>query len=253
MPRDQFRVSTKVGRLLRAGAPPEPGQAFKGVPPVNPTFDFSSEGALRSYAESLERLAMERVEVLLIHDPDDHYEAALAGAYPALARLRAEGRVDGIGAGMNQAEMLARFARATDMDWFLVAGRYSLLDQTASAELMPLCSERGISVLAGGVYNSGILAGPGPGARFNYRPAPAHLVTRAQAIDAVCRKHGVPLKAAALQFPVGHPAVEVVLTGCRSAAQVEENVRLFTMPIPAELWADLKTMGLLAADVPTPP
>ena len=161
-PRDEFTLASKVGRLLRADAPPEPGQAFRGTPPVNPTFDFSYDGVMRSVDESLERMGLERIDILHIHDPDDHYNAALKGAYRALDRLRADGVIGAVGAGMNQAEMLIRFAREADFDCFLLAGRYTLLDQVALKELLPECVERGIAIIAGGVYNSGILADPKP-------------------------------------------------------------------------------------------
>jgi len=238
-PRDEFVLATKVGRLLRAGAPPEPGQAYKGVPPVNPVYDFSYDGVMRSVEESLHRLGLDRVDVLHIHDPDDHFEQAVSGAYRALDRLRAEGTIKAVGAGMNQAEMLVRFARAADFDCFLLAGRYTLLDRTGAAELLPLCVEKSIAIIAGGVFNSGILANPGPHATFNYQPAPRELVQRAHGLQEVCKRHGVELKAAAIQFPLRHPAVASVLTGCRSVREVEENVRMFQTPIPSALWDEL--------------
>jgi D-threo-aldose 1-dehydrogenase len=238
-PRDEFVLATKVGRLLRAGAPPEPGQAYKGVPPVNPVYDFSYDGVMRSVEESLRRLGLDRVDVLHIHDPDDHFEQAVSGAYRALDRLRAEGTIKAVGAGMNQAEMLVRFARAADFDCFLLAGRYTLLDRTGGAELLPLCVEKSIAIIAGGVFNSGILANPGPRATFNYQPAPRELVQRAHRLQEICNRHGVELKAAAIQFPLRHPAVASVLTGCRSVREVEENVRMFQTPIPSALWDEL--------------
>ena len=238
-PRDEFVIATKVGRLLRADAPAEPGQAYKGVPPLNPVFDFSYDGVMRSVEESLERLGLDRVDVLHIHDPDDHYDEALQGAYRALDRLRAEGSVKAVGAGMNQAEMLARFARAADFDCFLLAGRYTLLDRIGETELLPLCVEKNIAIIAGGVFNSGILADPRPGATFNYQAAPSELVVRAQGLRETCRQHGVDLKAAAIQFPLRNPAVATVLTGCRSVAEVEENVGMFHSPIPDDLWPEL--------------
>jgi D-threo-aldose 1-dehydrogenase len=251
-PRDEYTLATKVGRLLRADAPPEPGQVYRGVPAVNPTFDFTYDGVIRSVEESLERLGLERIDVLHIHDPDDHYEAALSGAYRALDRLRADGVIGAVGAGMNQAEMLTRFARDGNFDCFLLAGRYTLLDQVALAELLPLCLEKGIAIIAGGVYNSGILADPKPGAHYNYRAAPAPLLERAQRIRAVCERHDVPLKAAAVQFPLGHPAVTTVVVGCRSKPQLEESIRMFETEIPPALWEELKAEGLLPGGVPTP-
>jgi D-threo-aldose 1-dehydrogenase len=251
-PRDAFTLATKVGRLLRAGAPPDPGQNFRGVPPVNPVFDFSYDGALRSVTESLERLGLDRVDVVHIHDPDDHFDEALQGAYPALDRLRREGMIGAVGAGMNQAEMLARFAREADFDCFLLAGRYTLLDQVALRELLPLCLDRGIAVMAGGVLNSGILADPRPGATYDYARAGQEVLSRARRLDDICRSHGVPLKAAAIQFPLGHPAITSVLLGCRSRAELAENVRMAEIEVPAALWEELKAEGMLAEEVPTP-
>jgi D-threo-aldose 1-dehydrogenase len=239
-PRDEFVLATKVGRLLRADAPPEPGQAFVGVPPLNPVFDFSYDGVMRSFDESLDRLGLDRVDILHIHDPDDRYDDAITGAYRALDRLRAEGTIRAVGAGMNQAEMLVRFARAGDFDCFLLAGRYTLLDQTGLVELLPLCLERGIGVIAGGVFNSGILADPSPGTHYNYMPAPPDLLQRAQHMRRICASHGVSLQAAAIQFPLGHPAIASVVLGCRSVAELEQNVAAFEEQIPQDVWQELE-------------
>ena len=236
VPREEIVLATKVGRLLRP----------------QPVFDFGYDGVLRSVEESLGRLGLDRVDVLHIHDPDRHYDAALSGAYAALDRLRREGTIRAVGAGMNQAEMLARFAREAQMDCFLLAGRYTLLDQVALSELLPVCVERGISIIVGGVYNSGILADPRPGATFNYRPAPPELLARAQRLKAVCARHETPLMAAAIQFPLAHPAVATVLTGVRSVAELEENERMCRVPVPAALWQNLKGEGLLPGDAPVP-
>ncbi|HEY3085029.1 MAG TPA: aldo/keto reductase [Candidatus Dormibacteraeota bacterium] len=238
-PRDQFVLATKVGRLLRADAPPEPGQSYKGVPPVNPVFDFTYDGVMRSVEESIDRLGLDRIDILHIHDPDDHFAEAISGAYRALDRLRSEGSIRAVGAGMNQSAMLARFAREANFDCFLLAGRYTLLDREGATELLPLCVERGIAIIAGGVFNSGILADPRPGAKFNYQPAPAALVKRARELSAACVRHGVELKAAAIQFPLRHAAIASVLTGCRSVGELEENVRMFQAQIPDELWPEL--------------
>jgi D-threo-aldose 1-dehydrogenase len=257
-PRDDYALATKVGRLLRAGAPPDESQLsggldrWKDVPDVNPVFDFTYEGVLRSVEESLERLGLQRVDALHIHDPDDHPDEALDGAYRALDRLRSEGTIGAVGAGLNQVPLLVRFAREADFDCFLLAGRYTLLDQSALAELLPLCLERGIALIVGGVFNSGILADPRPGATYDYSVAPPELVERAGRIGAVCEHHGVPLKAAALQFPLAHPAVTSLLIGPRSVAELEENVSLLRLELPAELWRDLRGEGLLAPDAPTP-
>ncbi len=247
-PRDEFVLSTKVGRLLRANGPAEPTM-FEGTPPLRPVFDFSYDGVLRSLDESLARLGLDRVDIALIHDPDDHYEQALEGAYPALERLRGEGVVGAIGVGMNQTELLVRFARDGDFDCFLLAGRYTLLDTSGLDELLPLAAERGISIVAGGVFNSGVLAS---GETYDYAPAPTEVLERAARLREVCTRWGVPLEAAAIQFPLGHPAVTCVVVGCRSAAEVEEDVRLFQLDIPAGLWQELKAAGLLMAEVRVP-
>jgi D-threo-aldose 1-dehydrogenase len=251
-PRDDFLLSTKVGRLLRPDAPPNPAQAsWKGDPRVAPVFDFSYDGALRSLDESLERLGLDRIDTVYVHDPDDHEQEALDGAYRALDRLRAEGVIRRVGAGMNQVEMLTRFARRARFDCFLVAGRYTLLDQTALGELLPLCEERGIAVIVGGALNSGILAGPDPSATFDYQPASPERLERARRIEAVCLRHEVPLLAAALRFPRAHPAVECVLVGPRSVAELDLSVAMLARPISPDLWDELKSERLLPTDAPT--
>jgi D-threo-aldose 1-dehydrogenase len=252
-PRDDFVLATKVGRLLRADAPPDPGQSFwEGEPGVNPTFDFSFDGVLRSVEESVERLGLDRIDVLHIHDPDEHQEEALTGAYPALDRLRGEGVIAAVGVGTSRVDVLARFARAADLDCVLVAGRYTLLDQAALPELLPLCREHGIAVIVGGVFNSGILADPSPGATFDYRPAPAERLAWAQRLKSVCDRHGVSLMAAALQFPLAHPAVATVLLGARSPCELDQSLELLSVAIPSDVWADLRREGLLREDAPTP-
>jgi len=236
-PRDAFMLATKVGRLLRADAPVDEREAiWKDASPLNPVWDFSYDGVLRSVEESLERLGLDRLDIVHIHDPDDHYEEAIAGAYPALDRLRSEGVIGAVGAGMNQVEMLARFAREADFDCFLVAGRYTVLDRDAMPELLPLCVERDIAVICGGVFNSGILAG---GTTFNYALATPELLERAAELEAVCASHEVPLAAAALQFPLRHPAVASILLGPRSPAQLTDSLDLLELPIPAALWDEL--------------
>jgi len=243
IPRDRYVLSTKVGRVLRSDPDGK----------VTWAFDFSREGARASFESSLERLGIERVDIVFVHDPDEHYQAALSGAFPVLQELRAAGRIRAIGAGMNQWQMELAFAREGFNDCFLLAGRYTLLDQTALPEFLPYCVEHHISVVAGGPYNSGILAvGPRSGATFNYRPAPPEMMDKAARIAAVCERHQVPLKAAALQFILAHPAIASVIPGARSVAEVEENAQLVGLPIPGELWAELKKAGLIAADAPTP-
>jgi len=254
LPRERFVLSTKVGRLIR---PLEAGQAadpegFVATPAAKRVWDFSRDGVRRSLAESLDRLGLDRVDVALVHDPDEHEQEAFEHALPALAELRDQGVVRAIGAGMNQAEMLTRFVRELDLDLVLMAGRYSLLDQRALGELLPVCAERGVAVVIGGVFNSGLLADPRPGATFDYAPAPPELVERAGRLQAVCARHGVPLRAAALAFPFGHPAVASVLVGARTAAEVQDAVAMVDRPVPAELWTELVAEGLLPDHVPTP-
>ncbi|HZN14276.1 MAG TPA: aldo/keto reductase [Acidimicrobiales bacterium] len=236
-PRDETTIATKVGRLLVPGV--DPRSIFVDVPPVRPVFDFSYDATMRSLEESLERMGVDRVDLLHVHDPDNHGDDALAGAFPALRRLRDEKVVGAIGAGMNQSAMLARFVREADVDCVLVAGRFTLLDQSALHDLLPLALEKDVSVIAAGVFNSGLLADPKPGARYDYAPAPAALVERALSIAAICADHDVPLRAAALQFPLRHPAVTRVLTGARTAAEITQNVADFQRPIPDELWTAL--------------
>lgn len=257
--REDYVLSSKVGRLLRADAPPHPddfdptGRPYDaGAPDVATVYDYSRDGVLRSIEESLTRLGTDRLDIALVHDPDDYVEEALATALPTLIELRDQKVVTAIGAGMNQTAALERFARESDPDMFLLAGRYTLLEQTALQSFLPLCAQRGIAVVAGGVFNSGLLADAGVGARYNYDPAPADLIARTQRLAEVCQRHGVPLKAAALQFPIAHPSVAAVLTGTRSRAELDENTQLFDLPIPGELWRDLKIEGLLADDAPTP-
>jgi D-threo-aldose 1-dehydrogenase len=253
-PRAEYVLSTKVGRVLvpdGPNGPPEP-TIFAAVPPVHPVFDFSKEGVLRSLEASLDRLGLDRVDVVHVHDPDDHAEEALGGAFPALRRLRDEGVIGAVGAGMNQAEMLARFVREAGVDCVLLAGRYTLLDQAGLRGLLPLCERDGVTVIAAGVFNSGLLADPRPGATYDYAEAPSELVDRAQRLAQVCARHDVPLRAAALQFPLGHPAVRTVLVGARTREEMAENARLLATPVPAELWDALVSEGLLPADAPPP-
>lgn len=255
-PRDSYVLSSKVGRLL------EPVSVVAGldddgyvVPATHRrVWDFSRDGIRRSLAESLQRLDLDRVEIAYLHDPDDHIEEAIGTGYPALAELRREGTVGAIGAGMNDASLLARLVRETDMDVVMLAGRYTLLEQDSLDDLLPLCVERGVGVVAAGVFNSGLLARPQPSreAKYDYETAPRELVDRARAIAAVCDRHGTSLPAAAIAFPLAHPAVVSVCLGARSAKQVQQNIALYGQPIAADLWSELKASGLLRADAPVP-
>ncbi|MEU3996949.1 aldo/keto reductase [Streptomyces fungicidicus] len=254
-PRHEYAVSTKVGRILepvRSATGDDLAHGFAVPATHRRRWDFSARGVRRSIEESLRRLGLDRIDIVYLHDPDDHMEQALEQAYPELERLRAEGAVGAIGAGMNHAGPLARFVRETDIDAVLLAGRYTLLDQSGFAGLLPLAAERGVGVVVGGVLNSGVLADPRPGATFDYAPARPDLLARALDIRAVCERHGVPLRAAALHFPLGSPAVTSVLTGARSAAEVRDAAALLGRPVPDALWAELRERGLLPAGVPTP-
>jgi D-threo-aldose 1-dehydrogenase len=231
-PREEFAVSTKVGRLLRPGA-----SLWAGAPQLEAYFDFSYDAALRSLEGSLERLGLDRIDVALVHDPDEHPDEALTGAYVALRRLRDEKVVRAIGFGMNQTELLCRFAHEADPDCFLVAGRWTLLDRSAGGELLPLCAERGIDVIVGGVFNSGVLTG---GGTFDYEDAPEEVLARVHELRAICARHGVPLMAAAVQFPAREPVVSTILVGCRSAGEVDEDADLAELDLPAALWEDLE-------------
>ena len=264
-PRAAYVLSTKVGRLVRDTDAIPPGadidrQAIDGIEDAAYTdtagrrivFDYSAEGIRRSIEESLERLGLERIDLAFIHDPDDHWEQAIGEAYPTLHRMRDEGLVGAIGVGMNQAEMLARFASEADVDALLVANRYTLLDQTALSELLPRCVERGIAVLIGGAMNSGVLADPRPGAKFDYAPAPPEVIARARALGAACDRHQVALRAAAMQFPLAHPAVAGLIAGVRTVAHLDEYPALLRRPIPSALWEDLRAEGLIHPAAPVP-
>ena len=264
--RGAFVVSTKVGRVLNpAGGQRDPG-LFANPPPLEPVFDYSRDGILRSLEDSLERLGLDSVEIALMHDPDSgqslwedadveptHFRQAMDEAYPTLRQFKSEGVLKAVGVGMNQWQALARFARAADFDCFLLAGRYTLLDHSALPTLMPLCEEKSISLVLGGPYNSGILASDlSPGTTYFYDDAPAKVLERARAIKAVCDRHDVPLKAAALQFGLAHPAVASTIPGGRSPEEVEENVRMAERDLPTDLWGELKAEGLIPREAPTP-
>lgn len=258
-PRDEYVLSSKVGRLLRADAPPNPddfgpdGEPYdKGTPAVATVYDYSRDGVLTSLEESMARLGQDRLDLVYVHDPDNYVDEALAGAFPTLIELRDQGVIGAVGAGMNQTQALEIFARESDPDVFLLAGRYTLLEQAALDTFLPLCEQRGIAIVIGGPFNSGLLADPSPGTHYNYLPAPAELIARAQRLQEVCARHHVPLKAAAIQFPAAHPAVATVLTGCRRASEVRENCAMFDLPIPSELWSQLKAEGLLDERAPVP-
>ena len=238
LPRNQYVLSSKVGRLLRRTDGPRPPSGFVDIPDVDPVFDFSRDGVLRSLEESLRRLGVDHLDVVHVHDPDDFEELALTAAFPALLELRDQGVVGKVGCGMNQFEMLQRFVERIDLDCVLLAGRWTLLDRSGGP-LLERCAARGVDVLLGGVFNSGLLAAPSSTATFDYRAAPGALVEKAQAMQRVCADAGVSLPAAAVQFAARHPAVSTVLIGARSPEEVEEDVAAATAPIPEAVWVAL--------------
>jgi D-threo-aldose 1-dehydrogenase len=233
-PRDTFVVSTKVGR-----------SPVDSSGRVRAEFDFSRDSVLRSIEESLGRLGLDAVDILFIHDPDDHWPQAIGEAYPAIAELRAAGVVRAIGAGMNQWQMLDRFVTETDLDAVLLAGRYTLLEQTAAQVLLPHCREHGVAVIAGGVFNSGVLARDEPAGTYNYAPAPPEILDHARRLSAACAKHGISLPHAALAFVDREPAVTELLIGAETPEEIQRNARLLAQPVPEKLWSDLAAAGLI--------
>jgi len=235
-PRSTYIVSTKVGRLLVPSQNVDDPGWENSKTEVERVFDFSSDGIIRSLTESLERLNMESVDMVFIHDPDGAADQAINEAYPVLEKLRAEGIVKTIGVGITSNEIPTRFINETDIDVVLIALRYTLLDQSAGQELLPAAARKGVSVIAGGVFNSGILTNPQPGATFNYEPASAEVLARAAKIEKFFTERGASLAQAALQFPMRHPAISAILVGCRSEYEVRRNVDLYNAKISDEIW-----------------
>ena len=241
LPRSSFVVSTKVGRLIVPSEKADDPGWENSTAAVERIFDFSAAGIERSLLESLERLKMESVEMVFIHDPDGAADQAISEAYPVLERLRAEGIVKTIGIGITSNEIPTRFINETDIDVVLIALKYTLLDQSAGAELLPTALRKGVSVIAGGVFNSGILTNPKAGATFNYEPASPEVLARAQKIEKFFVDRGVSLAQAALQFPMQHPAISAILVGCRSADEVTTNVALYNREIDSHIWREFDT------------
>lgn len=265
-PRDDYVLSTKVGRLIqpcavehRAGV----GKWFE-VPCRRENFDYSYDGVMRSFEHSFSRLGVDRIDILYVHDlcvfthgskeaSEMRIEEFFGGrGYDAMISLRDQGVIRAIGGGINEWEVCQTLAERGDFDLFLLAGRYTLLEQTALDSFLPLCESRGIGIVTGGPYNSGILAsGAKPGAFYNYDPAPQHILDRVSAIEKVCEAHGVRMVDAAFQFPLRHPAHVAVIPGGQGVGEMASNLKAAAAEIPAALWADLKSDGLLREDAPT--
>jgi D-threo-aldose 1-dehydrogenase len=264
-PRGDFVLSTKVGRWLRPERPErvDRGQ-FVGGLNFQPVYDYSYDGTMRAVEQSCQRLGMSEIDIVLIHDVDiwthgsaEAYERrfreAIDGAYRALDELRRGGAIKAVGVGVNEVAPCVRFANEGSFDCFLLAGRYTLLEQNGLDDLLPLAERQGFSLLLGGPFNSGILAtGATPAAKYNYKPAPPEILERVKRIESVCKRHEVPLAAAAIQFPLGHPRVASIIPGAVSPAEVERNAGYMELPIPQELWNELKAEKLLAAEAPVP-
>lgn len=265
-PRDQFVISSKVGRLLRRPLKPGPfarGDWLGGLE-FDAVFDYSYDGVMRSFEDSLQRLGINRIDVLLIYDLDRwHFKSEtkvapymhqlFTSGWRALEELRDQGVIKGIGAGFNTMGTIPRYLDLFDIDFFLIAMRYTLLEQEVLDEEFPRCAERGVGIVVGGTYNSGILAtGAVSNAMYNYSLAGPEILARVRHMEEVCGRHNVPLAAAALQFPLGHPIVASVIPGAISRAQVAQNLAMFNHPIPVDLWGELKHKKLLPADAPVP-
>lgn len=264
-PRDDYVLSTKVGRLMRVCPPDQRtgiGKFFE-TPSRREVYDYSYDGVMRSFEASFERLGVDRIDILYAHDldifthgteekSDEHIDAFMRGGYYALLSLRDQGVIKAFGGGINEWQVCQTLAERGDFDLFLLAGRYTLLEQEALQSFLPLCEQRGIGIVLGGPYNSGVLAtGPQPGAFYNYDLAPQRVLDKVAAIEAVCKAHGVRLIEAALQFPLLHPSVVSVIPGGQSVEQVISNEAVLNAAIPADLWRQLKAEGLMRQDAPT--
>jgi len=266
-PRDEYVLSSKVGRLLEAATPETRDGAtmWIDVPNRREVFDYSYDGVMWSFEASLERLGVDRIDVLFVHDLDLDYHGSqavldaktdelMAGGYLALRDLRDQGVISAFGAGLNEWQPCQVLAERGDFDLFLLAGRYTLLEQEALESFLPLCESRGIGIIIGGPYNSGILAtGARPGANYNYEPAPKPILEKVAAIQAVCETHGVEMVEAAFQFPLCHECVVSVIPGGQEVAEMTSNLAAAAAVIPADLWAELKATGLMRPDAPTEP
>jgi D-threo-aldose 1-dehydrogenase len=265
-PRDSYLISTKIGRLLELSTPQQrtrQGQFFE-VPARVERFDYSYDGVMRSLEFSLERLGLDHIDILYAHDVDvtthgseeasnQRIKELMAGGYKALVKLRESGAIKAFGAGINDWEVAEKLARAGDFDVFLLAGRYTLLEQEALESFLPYCLENKIGVVIGGPYNSGILAtGPKQNAYYNYAPASKAILARVANIQEICVKHGIKLAEAAIRFPLSHPAIVSVIPGGQKPGEVRRNAEMLGTKIPPAVWRELKAAGLMRADAPTP-
>jgi D-threo-aldose 1-dehydrogenase len=254
-PRDEYVLSSKVGRIIySADTAAVDDEGFDVQTTRRRRWDFSRDGVLQSIEDSLRRIGTDRLDVVYVHDPDDHFEEAVATAFPTLIELRDQGVIGAIGSGMNQSAMLTRFVREIDIDVIMLAGRYTLIDPDGLDDVLPACLENDVQVVAVGVFNSGLMSQPRPaaGTTFNYAPADQALIDKANKLADVCESHGTTLPAAALAFPLAHPAVAGIAVGCRNPEEVHTNAALARTEVPAALWSDLKSAGLLREDAPTP-
>ena len=241
-----YVLETKVGRILKHVEAAEPVPWFPDADPhIEPVFDYSRDGILRSIDDSLERMGVDHIDIALMHDCENHSDEAIDNAYPVLANLRDQGIIKAIGVGLNFVDVAMKIMKAVDLDIALIAGRYTLLDQSAGAALLDYALERQVDITIGGVFNSGVLADPKPGATFEYLPASDEIIKKAQDIRAFLTERGIPLTAAALQFPLRHPAVTSVLTGSRSSAELLANIADFDRALPENIWAELEDAGLI--------
>lgn len=240
-----YVLETKVGRVLNATEAADKAWFADANANLEPIFDFTAEGVKRSIEESLQRLGVDHLDLVLLHDADDHLDAAIREGYPVLDDYRRQGIIKGVGVGLNLCAPALRIMTECDLNVALIAGRYTLLDQEAQEELFPLALKKNVSILAAGVYNSGVLANPNPGATYNYLPASQEIIDRSRAIGAFLKERNVSLTAAALQFPLRHPAVTVVLTGSRSKGELESNIHDFNIDLPADIWSELEASGLI--------
>ena len=241
-----FVLQTKVGRVLNWVEKADPVPWFPDADPhIQPVFDYSADGIKRSFNESLERMGVDHIDIALMHDAENHIPQAINDAYPVLADLKRQGIIKAIGIGINFCDAAIEIMKNVDLDIALLAGRYTLLDQSAQNKLLPYALERKVDITIGGVFNSGVLADPKPGATFEYLPASDEIITKAQAIGAFLKNLGIPLTAAALQFPLRHPAVTSVLTGSRNSSELTSNMADFDLDLPADIWTQLEDAGLI--------